>query len=305
MFYIIIVSSACLTFVVTILFYQFANQRKLYIKERLRNLTTVGEPQDAISAELSVPFSQRILRPLFGQLAQKIARLMPLRQSGLERQLVLAGQPGNFTVQEFVGLQVCIAFGFMAAGYLLAVLSGMRANIVLPISCGLAGFYLPKLYLRKIIVTRSSVIEKELPEVLDLLTVCVEAGLGFDAALAKVVEKSSTTLAGEFKRVLQEIKIGKPRREALKDLAKRLEVDDLSNFIGAVVQADQLGVSMCNMLRLQSQSIRQKRRQRIEEQAMKAPVKMLLPLVLFIFPCIFIVLLGPAVLQFIAAMGGR
>jgi tight adherence protein C len=105
--------------------------------------------------------------------------------------------------------------------------------------------------------------------------------------------------------VLQEIKIGKPRREALKDLAKRLEVDDLSNFIGAVVQADQLGVSMCNMLRLQSQSIRQKRRQRIEEQAMKAPVKMLLPLVLFIFPCIFIVLLGPAVLQFIAAMGGR
>jgi tight adherence protein C len=161
------------------------------------------------------------------------------------------------------------------------------------------GYYLPKVYLKQRRVNRMKVLEKELPEVLDLLTVCVEAGLGFDAALSKVVEKSQSNLAKEFRRVLQEIKIGKPRREALRNMANREQVDDLSNFIGAVIQADQLGVSMANMLRLQAQVMRQKRRQKVEEEAMKAPVKMLLPLVFFIFPCIFIVVLGPALIQFL------
>ena len=139
-------------------------------------------------------------------------------------------------------------------------------NIFLPLGFGFLGYYLPKFYLKQRRAERIKTLEKELPQVLDLLTVCVEAGLGFDAALSKVVEKSRSLLAQEFRRVLQEIKIGKPRREALKNMAERLKVDDLSNFIGAVVQADQLGVSMANMLRLQAQVIRQKRRQGVEEK---------------------------------------
>ena len=124
---------------------------------------------------------------------------------------------------------------------------------------------------------------KELPEVLDLLTVCIEAGLGFDGAINKVVDKSKGVLPNELSIVLQEIRMGKPRRDSLRDMANRLSVDDFSNFVGSVIMAEQLGISIGKIMRLQSREIRQKRRQCIEELAMKAPVKMLLPLVLFIF----------------------
>ena len=136
----------------------------------------------------------------------------------------------------------------------------------------------------------------------DLLTISVEAGLGFDAALIKVVEKGKGILAVEFLRVLQEIKMGKPRRDSLRDLAKRNPTDDLKTWVAALVQADQLGISMGGVMRNQSMEIRMRRRQRIEEKAQKAPVKVMLPLVFFIFPCVFIVVLGPAVIQITTMM---
>lgn len=142
-------------------------------------------------------------------------------------------------------------------------------------------------------------IEKSLPDVLDLLTVSVEAGLGFDAALLKVVEKQKGALAEEFLRVLQEIKMGRPRRDALRDLSKRNPIEDLSNVVASLVQADQLGIPIAGVLRNQSKQIRQKHRQRAEEKAQKAPVKMMIPLVFFIFPSVFIVILGPAAIQII------
>lgn len=143
---------------------------------------------------------------------------------------------------------------------------------------------------------------KELPDVLDLLTVSVESGLGFDAALQKVVRKTKGPLSNEFNKTLQEIKMGKARRDALRDLANRTGVEDLSTFIGAIIQADQLGVSIGNVLRIQSKQMRQIRKQRIEEKAMKAPIKMLLPMVFFIFPTLFLVLLGPAAIQLIESL---
>lgn len=142
-------------------------------------------------------------------------------------------------------------------------------------------------------------IEKSLPDVLDLLTVSVEAGLGFDAALLKVVEKQKGALAEEFLRVLQEIKMGRPRRDALRDLSKRNPIEDLSNVVASLVQADQLGIPIAGVLRNQSLQIRQKHRQRAEEKAQKAPVKMMIPLVFFVFPSVFIIILGPAVIQMI------
>ncbi|MDW7675951.1 MAG: type II secretion system F family protein, partial [Bacillota bacterium] len=144
---------------------------------------------------------------------------------------------------------------------------------------------------------RKQFIQNELPDVLDLLTISVDAGLGFDAALVKVVEKTDGVLKGEFSKLLQEIKKGKARKNAMKDMAERCQVNDLSTFVGALVQADQLGVSISNILRIQAEQMRLKRRQLAQEKAMKAPIKMLFPLIFFIFPTIFIVLLGPALIQ--------
>jgi len=139
--------------------------------------------------------------------------------------------------------------------------------------------------------------ERALPDALDLLTISVEAGLGFDAAMAKVAEKSDNELSRAFARVNAEVRLGKLRRDALRDMAQRAGVQDISNFIAAVIQADQLGVSLSKVLRVQSEQMRVRRRQRAEELANQAPIKMLFPLVFLIFPSIFIVLLGPAVIQ--------
>lgn len=291
--------SGAFIFCLFLVYFQYKNQYKLALEKRLADFTMDSLPQDAISAELSLPFKQRVVKPLFSGLAKIISRLIPLKQDSLTKELILAGQPGNLTSQEFGSLQVILAILLGSLGFFIGYLSGNSSNIFLLLAFGFLGYYLPKVYLKQRRISRVKTLEKELPAVLDLLTVCVEAGLGFDAALSKVVEKSQSNLAEEFRRVLQEIKIGKPRREALRNMANRLQIDDLSNFIGAVIQADQLGVSMANMLRLQAHVMRQKRRQRVEEEAMKAPVKMLLPLVLFIFPCIFIVVLGPALIQFL------
>ena len=159
------------------------------------------------------------------------------------------------------------------------------------------GWLLPDFIVTSNINRRKEEIEKQLPDVLDFLTVSVEAGLGFDGALMKVVEKFKGILADEFLLLLQEIKLGKLRREALREMADRIGVDDFSNFVGSLILADQLGVSIGNVLRLQAKDVRTKRRQRIEEMAMKAPIKMLFPLVFCIFPTLFVVLLGPAFLQ--------
>jgi tight adherence protein C len=138
-----------------------------------------------------------------------------------------------------------------------------------------------------------------LPDNLDLLTVSVEAGLGFDQALLKLVEKTQGPLTDEFKRVLQEMRIGKTRRDALREMSVRAGVEDLQTFVVAIIQADQLGVGIGKVLRIQSQQLRERRRLKAEERAQKAPVKMLIPMVVFIFPCLFIILLGPGVLQLI------
>lgn len=146
---------------------------------------------------------------------------------------------------------------------------------------------------------RKNEILKTLPDVIDLLTVSVEAGLGFDGALSKVVEKSQGQTANEFNTVIQEMKMGKPKRDALKEMSNRVGLHDMSTFVGAVIQADQLGVSIGNVLRIQSEQMRQKRRQRAQEKAMKAPIKMLIPMVLFIFPTIFTVLIGPVIIRMV------
>jgi tight adherence protein C len=257
-----------------------------------------------LEQELEAPFTQRVILPGLLKAGMMLSRLTPRGFSQqLRRKLVLAGSPGRLGTSEFIGLQGLSGCAVSALAVLLAgILDGQL------MLWGLWGFIvgvlLPQLYLIRLIKKRQKEVQHSLPDVLDLLTISVEAGLGFDAALGRVVEKLGGVLGRECSRVLQEIKMGKPRREALRDMANRLEVEDLSTFINAVIQAEQLGVGIASVLRLQSHAMRVKRRQRAEEAAMQAPVKMLIPLIFFIFPGLFVVLLGPAVIQIMETLLG-
>ena len=248
--------------------------------------------------ELQQPLFERTLRPLatrLSGLAQRFAS--PQKVSRTEKRLAMAGNPGDLRTIDFLGLKLVVAAllggGFLAFG----LLTGSAAfGFVAAIALGALGFFLPEIWLSRRIKKRQKAILLAVPDTLDLLTISVRAGLSFDGALAKVVEKVHGPLSDEFRRSLAEIRVGKVRRDALRDIVGRTDVPALSSFIGAIVQAEQLGVPIAKVLQVQSEQLRIERRQRAEEQAAKAPIKMLFPLVGCIFPSMFIVILGPAVI---------
>jgi tight adherence protein C len=249
--------------------------------------------------ELSQPFSDRVIRPMLHGMADMIGRLSPNRNvAETRRRLEMAGRPYDWGVTEFMGIRgLAAVVGFILPFMLMTITQApLRNRFILPVVLGALGYFAPVLWLRGKIRRRQNEIVKSLPDALDLLTVSVEAGLGFDAALAKVTEKWDNELSRAFERVIHEMRIGKLRREALRDMAENMDVPDVTSFVAAVIQADQLGVSISKILRIQSEQMRVKRRQRAEEMAHKAPIKMLIPMVFLIFPAIYIVLLGPAVL---------
>jgi len=268
------------------------------LQDRLAELGDRTLPQSLEEIELSLPFQERVLRPIFRKLADIIVRFTPERQiADAQRQLELAGHPNNLDAASFLGLRLVAAILFAVLAVLVFVILAPQPNQVLYVIGGaLLGYFLPTLWLKGQISRRQDMIVKRLPDALDLLTICVEAGLGFDAAMAKVYEKWDDPLARAFGRVLQEISLGKLRREALRDMAAGMDVPDVTSFVAAIVQAEQLGVSMARILRVQSDQMRVKRRQRAQEKAQQAPVKMMFPLVLLIFPSIWIVILGPSLI---------
>lgn len=254
--------------------------------EEIANATT----QDKLPPELQRPLRERIKAIILPSIL-KIAGKMPRHQQEIyEQRLINAGKPHQMEAATF------LLFKYIVLGLftLIGLLSGSMTWLVVLV---FMGFLVPELYLKSQGKKHRESILRSLPDVLDLISVSVEAGLGFDGALQKVCEKSRGPLTDEFERSLQELNLGKPRREALRDMADRVNVGDVSTFLASIIQADQLGVSITNVLRLQSRQVRNNRRMRAEEQAQKAPVKILLPLLLFIFPTILIVLLGPAVIQ--------
>ncbi len=180
----------------------------------------------------------------------------------------------------------------------------LGVNFLMVIAAAGIGFMAPEFWLGGRIKKRQKAVLLSIPDALDLLTISVRAGLGFDGALAKVVEKLKGPLTEEFRRALAEIRVGKARRDALRDIVPRTEVPALTNFIGAVIQAEQLGVSISKVLQVQSEQLRIERRQRAEEMAAKAPIKMLFPLVGCIFPSLFIIILGPAIILIMKGLGG-
>lgn len=265
-------------------------------------LQTYGSrPLSLAEMELEMPFSERVALPMIRGMSNFISRFAPQRNiEETKLKLEMAGNPNDWTTADFLGVRGIL-------GLILAILVLVTAllvrvptlQLVLAVAAaGFLGFELPVFWLNYKIGQRKHDIQKALPDALDLLTISVEAGLGFDAAMLKVAEKSDTELSRAFARVNAEIRVGKLRRDALRDMAHRSGVPDVTNFIAAVIQADQLGVSMAKVLRIQSEQMRIKRRQRAEELAAQAPVKMMFPLVFLIFPSILIVLLGPAVIIF-------
>lgn len=245
--------------------------------------------------ELNKSFFDRIVKPMAG----KVAGMLQKRSKSdvaaqLKRELAQAGNPGGLSPAEFNALKIIVMAGFPLATLLLGLLLRVKPPMVILFSAVIfvISFLGPRIFLQNKIKARKHQIVRSLPDCLDLLTVSVEAGLGFDQAMGKVVQKFKGALSEELAVVLQEMQMGKPRRDALKAVAQKMDVNDLSAFISALVQADQLGVSVSKVLRVQSSQARLRRRQRAEEQAMQAPIKMLFPMVGCIFPTIFIVIFG-------------
>jgi tight adherence protein C len=271
------------------------------VQARLTQLGTM-QAKNLEELELQMPFLERTMRPLAARLSGSVARITSTSFADrTEKSLALAGNPGDLRVADWLGVKAVVAIIFGIVFFLLfAVVNILGTGFV--IGAGMAvlgvviGYIAPEFWLGRRIKRRQKAILLMIPDTLDLLTISVRAGLGFDAALAKVVEKLKGPLSNEFRRALAEVRVGKTRREALRDIIPRTEVPPLTNFIGAIIQAETLGVSISKVLQVQSEQLRIERRQRAEEQAAKAPIKMLFPLVGCIFPSLFIVILGPAII---------
>jgi tight adherence protein C len=237
----------------------------------------------------------RVIGPLANSLGERLSTLLPTKWvEGFEKQLVAAGQP--MSVKTFLGLTVVSLVTMIFFGLAMVSSGNLQGNVAPLMLLGVAGLgaYLPKFWLSTRVKGRQKMITKSLPDAFDLITTCVEAGLGLDAALGRVAEKVEGPFAEEMNITMREIALGKLRRDALKEMAERCQIPDLTTFITAVVQAESMGTSIATVLRVQAEQMRIKRRQRAEQQAQQAPVKMIFPLVLCIFPTLFIVILGPA-----------
>ena len=257
--------------------------------------------------EMTLPFSERFLRPILDRLGHFFTKNTPAKQTEeLQDKINLAGRPFGLTPGIFLTTQFTALISFAAVGLGLVQLFKLDGNLTFatPIGGGVFGYIMPRIWLDRKVKARQKELLLALPNALDLLCISVEAGLGFDAAIARVCEKYQNALSAEFAQVLNEVRLGRPRMEALDDMGRRNRVSELQNFIQAIIQSEQLGVGIANVLRIQSEEIRRRRRQRAEEQGQKAPLKMLFPMVGCIFPTLFIVLLGPAVLQVIRTFTG-
>lgn len=277
------------------------------LQERLAEFAERETPGSLEELEMSMSFKDRVLLPLFKALANRLSRFTPESQiEAARRKIELAGQTDKMDPRTFFGTRIMLMILLGIGGAFVAFVT-LRLETLMAVGLtallAFLGYYMPESQLKSKIKKRQENIVKALPDALDLLTICVEAGLGFDQAMGKVYDKWDNELAQAFGRVIQEIAYGKPRREALRHMAESMDVPDVTSFTAAIIQADQLGVSIGKILRIQSDQMRVKRRQRAQEKAHQAPVKMMIPMVFLIFPSIWLVLLGPSLI--IILQGGH
>jgi tight adherence protein C len=276
---------------------------------RLAEATHRGETVSLEDVELEMPFSERVLIPIIRRIGEASTRFTPeklLQETSLK--LEFAGNPGRIDAATFLATRFV---GMALFGGLILLLAALPTTawtlgrtFLFTAIASMIGFFFPQLWLQSRISRRQNEVRKAMPDALDLLTVCVEAGLGFDAAMSKVSEKWDNELALIFGRCIREVQLGKTQREALRDMADRIGLPELTSFVAAVIQSQILGVSMAKVLRIQSDQMRMKRRQRAEELAHQAPVKMIVPMAFLTFPSIMIILMAPAAFQIMGAFGG-
>jgi len=272
------------------------------LEDRLAEYAARGEDVTLEEIELSQPITERVVIPLVRAIGEFTERFTPQKAyEQTKRKLELAGNPKGldptlFWASRFIAVVVVAGLLIMVFTFGTVEWTWGRKILIMTVFSAI-GFFVPQLLLQSRINSRQDEIRKAMPDALDLLTICVQAGLGFDAAMQKVAEKWDDELADEFDQVLREIRLGKVRREALRSMDDRIGISEMTSFIAAIIQSEQLGVSMAKVLRIQSDQMRTKRRQTAEEKAQQAPVKMLFPMALLIFPSLLIILLGPAGLQ--------
>src|SRR5947209_1038873 len=256
------------------------------------------KPMTVEEIELQKPFSERVMRPAIERLGSLLARSTPqMARQDLLNRLELACRPGKLTPEDFAAVRLVAAAVFGAVGVLIGLLLANPVYLVISLVAGvILGYYAPVLWLKQKVDGRKTEIQKGLPDALDLLVICVDAGLGFDAALARVTDKYKNALSELLSKALREVSLGRPRLESLDEMGRNSGVDDLHNFIQAVIQSEQFGTGIGKILRIQADEMRRRRRQRAQERGAQATLKMMLPMVGCIFPTLWIVLLGPAVL---------
>lgn len=276
------------------------------VTRSLAVVRAVNAPEEAL-AEVERPFSERVVAPLAAQAVGVGRRLV--RADAAERiqhRLDVAGNPAGWDVERILGAKVLAASVGGGLGFLYTIGSGSALRMLLLVSVlAGVGFVVPDLLVYNAGQKRTERMKRALPDALDMLTICVESGLGFDAALLHVARSTEGPLGQELSRLLQEMQIGVGRAEAMRAMAERSTLPELRSFCLAMVQADQLGIPLARVLRVQSREMRVKRRQNAEERAQKVPVKIMIPLVLFILPCLFVVIGGPAAITIYHSMVER
>jgi tight adherence protein C len=270
--------------------------------DRLEDFSISGDQVNLENLEMTLPFSERVIYPIARKLGELTMRFTPqnwLRST--TRKLELAGRSAKMDATLFITLEFILG-GIVGLGsfFFIRFLGDSLPPgrvFLLTIVLTILGFFLPQYQLSRDITKRQKAIRKGMPDALDLLTICVEAGLSFDGAMAKVAEKWNNEVSRAFARVIQEVQLGKLRREALRDMQENVGVSEMTSFVAALIQSEQLGVSMAKVLRVQADQMRVRRRQLAEEEAHKAPIKMLIPMAFIMFPSILIILLTPAALR--------
>jgi tight adherence protein C len=260
-----------------------------------------------MKAEIDAPFADRVLLPLLARTQGLGRRLTPAdANERIHEKLELAGNPRGWTADRVSAGKVVAFFAALAVSLLLSLAMGLGflPTLGFVVLASLAGYMAPNLYLYQQAYDRAAVMQRALPDAIDLLTISVESGLGFDAAIAQVARNTEGPLSEEFARMLKEMQIGRGRSDALRSMADRTNLPDLRGFVSAMVQADAFGIPVGQVLRVQSSEIRVKKRQWAEEQAQKVPVKILVPLIFCILPCLFIAVLGPAGISIMDSFNG-
>jgi tight adherence protein C len=261
-----------------------------------------------LKQELEAPFADRVLVPLLGRAQGLGRRLTPAdANERIHHKLEVAGNPRGWTADRVSAGKVVCFFAALVLSLTISLAAGIPflPTLGFVMAASVAGYMAPNMYLYQQAYDRAAQMQKALPDAIDLLTISVESGLGFDAAVAQVARNTEGPLAGEFARMLQEMQIGRGRTDALRSMADRTNLPDLRGFVSAMVQADAFGIPIGQVLRVQSSEIRVKKRQWAEEQAQKVPVKILIPLIFCILPCLFIAVLGPAGITIMDNFRGR